>query len=291
MDELISIVLPTYNRKDDVTRAIDSVLAQTYSNFELIVIDDGSNDGTEQALRTYKESIVYYYQENQGVAKARNFGCRKASGNWIAFIDSDDCWKPEKLAKQMAFIDKYPSIGLCYTDAYRHFPDGSIKGKPERVKKHASICQDFKSVIRDPYFGMPTVMVKKELLKKIDWFDESLKTAEDLDMYLKIASYAMVGYVHEKLVDIYIKDQSLGSSMQSYEDNLLVLERLVKDQPIVSREIQKVIRQSKHDIYIEYAKSLLWEGQSHTARRKLHQAARYKLSLVLCVLFLKSFVK
>ena len=111
-----SIIIPTFNRKSFLRVAIDSVLAQTYENFELIIVNDGSTDSTKDMIKTYSDPrIVYVYQENQGVSSARNTGLSKATGNFIAFLDSDDKWVKEKLAKSVEYIGKYPNISIFHT--------------------------------------------------------------------------------------------------------------------------------------------------------------------------------
>ena len=104
---LISVIIPTFNRVEFISEAIDSVLSQTYSNFEIIVVDDGSTDNTKQLLTKYGSRITYDFQENKGVSSARNKGLDIAKGEWIAFLDSDDIWLPEKLSLQMQDLEQH----------------------------------------------------------------------------------------------------------------------------------------------------------------------------------------
>src|ERR1700733_11873432 len=111
---LVSVIIPVYNREHCVKRAIDSVLAQTYKDFEVVVVADGSKDGSAEILKSYGEAIRLICQKNAGAGTARNTGIRAARGQWIAFLDSDDEWKPGKLACQMEFIEKY-GAKICYS--------------------------------------------------------------------------------------------------------------------------------------------------------------------------------
>ena len=104
----VSVIIPTYNRSSVLSRAIDSVLRQSFKDFELIVVDDGSTDNTKELIEKYSDQITYIYQDNKGVSAARNKGLEHAKGEWIAFLDSDDEWKKKKLEKQIAFIEINP---------------------------------------------------------------------------------------------------------------------------------------------------------------------------------------
>ena len=104
----VSVIIPTYNRSSVLSRAIDSVLRQSDRDFELIVVDDGSTDNTKNLIEQYSDQITYIYQDNEGVSAARNLGLKHATGEWVAFLDSDDEWKKKKLEKQIAFIEKNP---------------------------------------------------------------------------------------------------------------------------------------------------------------------------------------
>src|SRR5690349_3602213 len=106
----VSVIIPTYNRAQFIARAVDSVLEQTYKDFEIIVIDDGSSDNTQEILKAYEGKIRYVYQQNKGISAARNRGIQEAKGEYIAFLDSDDVWKPEKLSVQVAILDVNPHV-------------------------------------------------------------------------------------------------------------------------------------------------------------------------------------
>src|SRR5438874_1624069 len=123
---LVSVVIPTYNSAHYIGEAVQSVLAQTYTNFEVIVVDDGSTDDTRERLESVAGRIRYLYQPNGGVSKARNRGIQEARGELIAFLDGDDEWLPEKLAKQLAYMRANPSSPLVHADVYQlHEPEES----------------------------------------------------------------------------------------------------------------------------------------------------------------------
>ncbi|MCK4819314.1 glycosyltransferase family 2 protein, partial [bacterium] len=106
----VSVIIPTCNRAEYITQAIDSVLAQTYTDYEIIVVDDGSTDNTKEVMEPYMDRIRYIYQENAGVSAARNTGIKAAKGDWVAFLDSDDEWLPGKLAVQIRAVERHPQL-------------------------------------------------------------------------------------------------------------------------------------------------------------------------------------
>ena len=125
----VSIVIPTFNRRNYITIALDSVLAQTYTNYEIIIIDDGSSDNTKEVLTPYWDKIRYFYQDNRGIPATRNRGIREAKGDYIAFLDSDDYWLPEKLERQIDYFEKNPHCGMVATRCSSITPDGRFRKK------------------------------------------------------------------------------------------------------------------------------------------------------------------
>lgn len=123
---LVSVIIPAYNATKYIGAAIDSVLAQTYENYEIIVVDDGSTDGTKEKLHAYRDRIVYHYQKNRGEAGARNSGIRLAKGPLLAFLDADDLWMPQKLEIQVEALQRYPDAALAFTDGNKIDEQGNV---------------------------------------------------------------------------------------------------------------------------------------------------------------------
>ena len=199
----VSVVIPTYNRAQLVTRAIDSVLQQTFDDFELIVVDDGSPDETADIVRRYQDSRIRLLRlvRNQGVSRARNAGISNARGEWVAFLDCDDEWLPEKLERQMARVDldADEQTIVVYCRNYRQF--GPQKRKPGR-RKELPEGDVFDSLLREGTTLIPSVyVVKRSALIEVGGFDERLATSEDHDCWLRLAqrSHRFVA-VQERLV-------------------------------------------------------------------------------------------
>ena len=197
----VSVVMAAYNREDSVRAAADSVLAQTYPDLELIVVDDGSSDGTVAALEAISDPrlTVIAEGENRGVSAARNRGIAEARGAWVAVHDSDDIWRPEKLARQMAVLDApgadfvagYCGMEIEGTDPPRYVPDPAIPHRSGDIMP---------SLISQSFISTQTLIVRRDLLDRHGGFDEDLKALVDWELMLRIAPEGPVALVDEPLV-------------------------------------------------------------------------------------------
>ncbi|MFO7607543.1 MAG: glycosyltransferase family A protein [Desulfurivibrionaceae bacterium] len=184
--EPVSVIIPTYNRENLLGRAIDSVLQQTGSgpDFELLVIDDGSTDATDELVASYGNAVRYLYQDNLGAAAARNTGIRAARFELLAFLDSDDCFAPEKLAVQAAAMAAQPEYLVSHTDEvwYRH---GRLLNQKNKHAREGGFI--FPRCLELCVVGMSTAMVRRELFDMAGLFDESLVCCEDYDFWLRVS--------------------------------------------------------------------------------------------------------
>lgn len=203
---MISIIIPAYNSAQSITRAIDSILAQTYCNYEVIVVDDGSTDGTGEVVRQYGHFISYSYQKNSGVCVARNMGAAKAKGEWIAFMDHDDQWAVEKLARQMDIVEKYPELVWCssnyyYDDGHRRTCACDEKRARAKLKGEGYFKDFFVAMGEGTIRIMPTTMIiRSEIFEQIGGFDPDLRRNEDTDLWCRMGlPYPKIGYVAEPM--------------------------------------------------------------------------------------------
>lgn len=232
----VSIIIPTYNRANLISEAIDSVLAQTYRNFEIIVVDDGSTDNTKEVLSKYNGQIKYIYQDNKGGAEARNNGIKNAQGEYIAFLDSDDLWLPNKLEKQVKYLFDNINISLIYSDAYLSNSE-NVDSKTLFDIVHPFLSNDKKEVLRYLFLHKPiypsTVVTKRSCFDKVGLFNSSLRNlGEDYDMWLRIAKYFNIGYINEPLVHIRDVDKKACSNMEPiYETAIKTRKALLDSHP------------------------------------------------------------
>lgn len=180
---LVSVIVPTYNRHRLLGEAIDSVLAQTYSNFELIVVDDGSTDRTAERLASYGAAIKVIRQSNQGVSAARNAGIQAAGGELIALLDSDDYWLPPKLACQIECFNAHPELQICQTQEI-WIRNGVRVNPKKRHQKFSGMI--FEKTLPLCLVSPSAVMLRKSLLDEVGLFDENLPACEDYDLWLRI---------------------------------------------------------------------------------------------------------
>jgi glycosyltransferase involved in cell wall biosynthesis len=193
----VSVVIPSYNRREFLLEAVDSVLAQTYRNWELIVVDDGSTDGTGEALRQYDGRVRYIHQPNQGVSAARNRGLELAEGEFIAFLDSDDLWLPEKLRIQVGFMDDNAEAHICYTDEI--WIRRGVRVNPrKRHAKHSGAI--YPHCLPLCIISPSSVIMRRSLFEEVGAFDPALPVCEDYDLWLRIASRMPIPWIPHQLI-------------------------------------------------------------------------------------------
>lgn len=219
--ERVSIILPTYNRAYCIQRAVDSVLCQTWHDWELIVVDDGSSDGTEEIIAgcAAADSRIRYHRQpkNMGVSAARNEGIRQARYEYIAFQDSDDVWHEDKLEKQMRIFEENPEIGLVYCAMQGTRQDGSRIRVPDAAMDEQLLRGNmYGLLLQGNVIDAPTAVVRKACVEKCGGFDETLSCLEDWELFLRIAREYEIGYADEALVDSDIHNEGVSSRAGGY---------------------------------------------------------------------------
>lgn len=202
---LVSVVIPMFNAKNTIASAINSVLAQDYENIEILVVDDGSTDGSLDLVRHFGKRVRLFQGCNHGPAAARNHGARKALGQWIAFLDSDDAWLDSKLRLQLQFTG---GNKWAYCDS--KFV-GGINDK--RLRSEFSAMYEgwvLTELVLDNFIATSTVIIDREIFLKSGGFDESLDSVEDWDLWLRISSQQPVSYLHQSLVNYRVHASSLS---------------------------------------------------------------------------------
>jgi glycosyltransferase involved in cell wall biosynthesis len=194
---VVSVIIPTFNRWPLVGEAVESVLAQSYSDFELIVVDDGSTDETQKELEKFGSRLRFFAKAREGVAAARNFGVSRAAGRYIAFLDSDDLWRPKKLEMQTAFMEKNPAVQICQTEEIWLRHGVRVNPKSRHQKPSGDI---FVRSLELCLVSPSAVMMTKELFSRFGGFDERFPVCEDYDLWLRIAVEHPVPLIPEALV-------------------------------------------------------------------------------------------
>ena len=193
----ISVIIPSWNRADRLAAALASVRAQTLAPHEVIVVDDGSTDNTRALLASDFPEVRYIYQQNHGVSHARNTGIRAASGDWIALLDSDDRWKPDKLQRQQQALHANPAYTLCHSDEIWIRNDKRVNPMKKHAKHGGRI---FRYCLPLCVISPSAALIQRALFTEVGLFDESLPACEDYDLWLRICARYPVLYVDQPLL-------------------------------------------------------------------------------------------
>jgi glycosyltransferase involved in cell wall biosynthesis len=225
-EPLASVIIPTYNRAELICKTINNIFQQTYSNLELIIVDDGSTDDTRSKLQRYGDRIRVVTQNNSGPAVARNHGVRVARGEIIAFQDSDDLWKPTKLERQVALLQKDRSIPCCLCNVVLRVVNGreftSFDDSLVFPQHEEGIWLNAPEVLATRFVLFnQAVAIRREAWEKVGGFDESLKYLEDYDLPLRLSLEGPWAFIREPLV-MYGKPSPLGFSHAALKDPIVL---------------------------------------------------------------------
>jgi glycosyltransferase involved in cell wall biosynthesis len=215
---LVSVVIPARDRRDVLPRALRSLQAQRFGDWEAVVVDDGSADGTAEAARTFADVRVRVirHEAGRGPAAARNTGIRATGGRIVAFLDSDDEWRPEKLQRQVeAFASAPAEVGVVYTGTLRHFGGKTYEiPAPSAGKREGDV---FAAVLRGTYLvPTPAAAVRREVFESAGLFDESLPALEEWDLWIRLSRFCRFAFVPEPLVVSHFTPGSLSSDRRLF---------------------------------------------------------------------------
>lgn len=271
----VSVIIPTYNRGWILREAVDSVLAQDFDDFELIVVDDGSTDNTRDILASYHNDIIVLSQNNRGVSAARNRGIDKACASLIAFLDSDDLWKPQKLSRQVEFFNVHPEALICQTEEI--WVRNGVRVNPK--KRH----QKFSGLIFEPSLALclvspSAVMIRKKLFDTVGLFDERLPACEDYDLWLRVSSRYPVHLLDDPLI---VKrggheDQlSKAAGLDKYRIQSL---KKIIDEGLLSEPQHRAAARTLREKCAVYAAGCRKRGREEEARYYEDLAGKYQMT-------------
>ncbi|MBD2771540.1 glycosyltransferase family 2 protein [Iningainema tapete] len=233
----VSVIIPTYQRANLVSQAIESVLAQTYTDYEIIVVNDGSQDNTKEVLAGFGDKISVINQDNLGVAAARNVGIMAAQGRYIALLDHDDIWLPTKLEKQIACLEANHKIGVVYSDIF-YFNDKGIYPYTYAQKNKILPFEQLWSIfVRGPIPTCSVVVIRRECLDEVGLLDETLVPVDDYDLWFRIVEKWLIYFLNEPLV--YYRRYE-GQQSNNEEKMLLGLLRVKEKAFNRYKELQKL---------------------------------------------------
>jgi glycosyltransferase involved in cell wall biosynthesis len=301
---LISVVIPTFNRARQVQAALRSVLAQTYPEFEIIVVDDGSTDGTGQALQVLISEedcksgrVRYLFQPNHGQSAARNMGIEKARGEFVAFLDSDDIWLPEKLEWQVRALERFKDKSrACITDARLIDNLGMDTSAFRRGGRsfEETLGIDFEAVrnlvkYRDP-FWLSTLLVRTDLVKQLESFDTQLGYAEDHDFFFRLSLATSICFVNKPLCVIDRSKSPEGSNCRPWDEvevrlrgSQTMLEKWLKLGSKLPPDILKTVTRGLRHLHSAWTNWYLEHDRYEEARQAVRQAMKYEPTTKLAI--------
>lgn len=274
MDELISCIIPTWDRAERVVKALQSILEQDYTHREILVVDDGSTDSTAEAIKPFTSPIVHYlWQEHSGVSAARNHGIREAHGEWLAFLDSDDLWHPAKLSRQIHFMHQHPEFLISQTEEIwiRH---GKRVNPMNKHRKYGGWI--FPQCLPRCIVTPSATLIHRKLFETIGQFDESLPACEDYDLWLRIACRYPIGLLPDALVTKYGGHDDQLSRTETYLDRYRIqaLENLLRSDVLSWEQYKLALEELKTKCRI-YGEGCLKRGKTEEGNRYLSLPESY----------------
>lgn len=289
---VVSVIIPTYNREKLIIETISSVQSQTYSNIEILVIDDGSSDNTNQVLSSFIKSrhVKYIFQENKGLSAARNEGIRQSTGEFVAFLDSDDLFLPDKIKSQVKFFNSYPDISIVHCD-FEKFDDVGNLGIRDTSYFQESI---YPNILWHWKMLMATscVMLRRTILDHLGGFDENLSWAEDLDLWARFARYYMYGHIPHVLVKIRVHEEEMSFDKRDLHEKFEVyLNKAFDRDPDLPNPIRN---KAMANMYLFSGLNMLGSGnkeQMQIARYGFKKSLQYKICNIFVIVgWIISFV-
>lgn len=271
----VSVIIPAYNAEAFIGECLDSVIGQTYQDFEIVVVNDGSSDATESVLKRYRDRIVYFVQENRGVAAARNIGLGLASGEFVALLDADDYWLPEYLERQVSLLEKRMTAALVCSDVYL-LADG-------KVTRTLSVISSERHLLRKPinywHIFVSSVVAHRRAIIDVGGFDESLRYMEDLDLWMRLAR-AGYEFMHNPLpLAVYRMHASnaTGDLGRKIDGHVALCRKLLRTYPLSANDRRDLVAYLRHRRagYRTAAVDNLLEGELLAARRYFAKAVRW----------------
>lgn len=256
MFPLVSVIISLYNKERYVSRAIESVFAQTYKNYEIIVVDDGSTDASRAVLEPYMDRITYIWQENAGPGSARNRGVRESSGQYLAFLDADDYWLEGFLEHTVRFLEEHPDVDVVSTAYFKKRSNGVIRWPPVEREPAKGVINDFFLVYAQlPQFCCTgSVVVRRDAFLNVDGFRTDLPTGEDVELWCCLGATARWGYI---TIPLAVYDQTVPASLMRRP--LPERKHVVFDLPHWERRVVKLLNQNNWRSYQKVRWNLLVE--------------------------------
>lgn len=270
----VSIITPTYNRERFIGEAVESVLDQTFADFELLIVDDGSTDSTVERLRQYREDprVQYFHQENQGQSIARNHALQHARGEFICFLDSDNAWVPDKLERQFAAFEETPDVDVVYGDIITIDEAGTELSR-DNMRRHSGFIA--LQMLKDNCVSMNTAMARRRCFDELGGMSGKRRVADDYDLWLRFSARYRFRYIPEYLAYYRVMDDQISSDKSGrFESNEAIIHDFRKEFPDVLPKAQ--FDEAFAFFYARKARYLANSGNRSQALRSIATALAYR---------------
>lgn len=279
-----SVVIPTFNRARDVVRAARSVLEQTTPAHEILIVDDGSSDDTARVVADLPAPVRYLHKDNGGVSSARNLGIRHATGEFVAFLDSDDYWEPLFIEQATRMLDASPDLVSVSAGVTFEYPDGSPAGVNDLSREAIGGRLDLATMLRRR-IGC-NLFVRREVLERVGDFDESLSTGEDIDMVLRLLAAGGLGWLSAPLIHMTRSPGSLSGRINT-GNRIRVFDKFERQHPGLALAHAHAFKSIRAATSLSYARDLTVARRLSEAQDRVQQAWRYEPSLIIALQWIK----
>jgi glycosyltransferase involved in cell wall biosynthesis len=267
----VSIILPVYNGEKYLSETIDSIIEQTFADWEIVAVNDGSTDNSHSILQQYKSNlgskIKIIDQENSGVSVARNVAIDNSESEYLAFIDADDMWLPEKLEKQIKILDNNPDVALVYSDLLDLIENKTTRRK-QILKRKLQRGYIFEPLFYFNFIALSSVVLRKEMIEKYGNFDSDYKIIQDYDLFLRIAEKNVIDYVDESLLIYRIHENNISGNMEAIErENFKLIEKWLKKKTYLSTSLKFNLKLTQ--LHYNTMRYYLWKRKYTAASGKL----------------------
>lgn len=265
---LVSIITPLYNGQEFIGQSIESALAQTYRNFELLIINDGSKDGSYEAVSPYLKDprLIYIERENGGVGAARNTALARASGKYIAFLDQDDLWTTDKLAVQVPVLEQNPDIALVYSNQDFIGDDNKIIDYPWETGI-SGYC--FREMIEKNWISVLTVLVRKSVIDEVGPFKEDISGTDDYEMWLRVTLKHKIEYIDQILAHYRFHEVNFSKNLFKMTELFLkALTYVLNEHPEAIRIAGgNLVKSRMHKLHHQLGDYYSWQAQDYQSGR------------------------
>lgn len=291
---LFSVIIPVYNSAGTLARALESVFSQTFVDYEVVIVDDGSTDQIDSVVSLYADRVKFVRQKNAGAAAARNHGVKVSVGEFLAFLDADDFWHPRKLQIQADVFRKYPDIAICCSMGCKIRPEALDEASKVYVSDapQVELISNFEQIFLDPYLGTPGVAIPRALFTSLGGFREELTSAEDVDLWLRASYTGVVAKVWAPLFFVVGSRFSLTSlhGDGTFQDNLRIVDDFCAENQEFFLSSEPCVRRVKAKIYENWGSAALVRREKLLAIKVLRSSLREKVSLRAVYLLFKAML-